>query len=173
MKFRFFWLFFLAVLLAACSGNKQPLSPPFSLPLAMHKAGASAETVFTVADHREYSLSLSFFYREGNGEDRARVKQVVGDNTSSANSRNGIDTPLKVQIFSVVDAGETLIYEKEKNSLKLRSWTGNSFEKHIDYVELIPGKYRITALNQRDQTELSNIPVALTVAFYAKATPIK
>lgn len=159
--------------LGACSKTNQLLTAPFSIPVNLQKAGVALDTVFYVAEHRNYSLTLDFHYKEGDVEDRARVKNFVGDHENKSDNY-GVDTPMRIQIFSVQDiVKEAHIFEIEKERLKLQSWGSGAFGKYIAHVKMKPGVYRIVFYNLKDQPALSNTPMTLTMGRNPKSTPIQ
>lgn len=172
---RWLSIFMLAFLpwLMACANDAQSPKPPLILPFEVQKAGSKVETELEVIEHREYIFSLRFGFKKNDEVDRARVKKLVGDDGQLKNGDPGIPTPLRFKI-NVIDAtGERPMLEQEISELRLRSWGGDSFDKHIAYVILEPGHYRISIESLKDAPELVGTPIALGIGFYAKSTPIK
>lgn len=159
--------------LSACADNTQLPTPPLTLPFEVQRTGSKVETELFVVDHREYSFSLKFGFKENDGEDRARVKKLVGDDGQFKNGDPGISTPLRIKINLIDASGDKPLFEQEISVLRLRSWGGNGFDKHIAYVVLKPGHYRVSVESLKDVPELVGTPIAFGIGFYAKATPIK
>ena len=156
--------------ISACTDKTQPPTPPLTLPFEAQKAGSKVETELLVVDHREYSLSLRFGFKENNEEDRARVKKLVGDDEQSKNGDPGIPTPLRIKIREIDASGEKPLLEQDIPVLRLRSWGGSGFDKHIAYVMLKPGHYRVSVESLKDAPELVGTPLSFSIGFYAKAT---
>lgn len=155
--------------LTACANDAGPPKPPLSLPFEVQKAGSKVETELEVIEHREYIFSLRFGFKKNDEVDRARVKKLVGENAQFKGG-TGVPTPLIFKI-SVIDAtGERPMLQQEIPELRLRSWGGDSFDKHIAYVILKPGHYRISVESLKDAPELVGTPIAFSIGFYAKAT---
>lgn len=170
-------LLLLAVLIllpccSACARDAQPPKPPIVLPFAVQKAGNKVETEMRIVEHREYIFSLRFSYKKSDQTDRARVKKLVGDDYQDKNGNPGIPTPLKLKISAIEPTGERIIVDKEVLELRLRSWGGEFFDKHIDYIKLLPGNYRVSVESLQDAPELVGIPTALRIGYMAKSTPI-
>ena len=147
--------------LAACSRDFEPPRPPIALPFMVQVEGSKIQTELQVVEHREYIFSLEFKFKENDAADRARVKKLVGEDGQDKNGDPGIPTPLKLTINAIDTTGEKPILEREFSELRLRSWGGDSFDKHIAYVTLQPGRYRISALSLKGAPELVGTPVAL------------
>ncbi|MBU0484385.1 MAG: hypothetical protein KKB30_07725 [Proteobacteria bacterium] len=147
------------------------LTPPVVLPFAVQKAGNKVETELRIVDHREYIFSLCFNYKEGDQLDRERVKKLVGDNYADKNGDPGIQTPLKLKITALQSTGENVIIEKDISDIRLRSWGGDSFSKHIDYIIMKPGHYRVSVESLKDSPELIGTEIFLTIGIYPKSTP--
>jgi hypothetical protein len=158
--------------ITACADRMQPLKPPLSLPFEV-KAGSKVETKLQIEDNREYIFSLRFDYKKDDLEDRARVKKLVGDDGQRKDGDPGISTPLKLQIYYIDAAGEKLIHERDIPVLRLRSWGAGHFSKHIAYINLKPGNYQVSVESLRDAPELAGTPIALSIGFYAKSTPVQ
>jgi len=73
------------------------------------------------------------------------------------NGDPGIPTPLKLKVSVIEPAGGRVIVDKEIQKLMLRSWVGDSFDKHIDYIKLEPGHYRVSCGEEGAQVELISI----------------
>lgn len=159
-------------LLAACSNEAQPPKPPLKLPFAVQKAGTKIETELLVAEYREYIFSLQFLFK-GDDEDRKRVKKLVGEARHVKNGDPGVPTPLRFTINVIDTTGEHPIRDQVIPELRLISWSGNSFDKLIDYVVLKPGRYRIRVESLKDAPELDGTTITFSIGSYAKATPIK
>ena len=158
--------------LTACANDTHIPKPPLSLPFEVQKAGNKVETKLRVVEHREYIFSLRFGFKENDEEDRSRVKKLVGDDGQFKNGDPGIPTPLRFKI-SVIDAtGERPMLEQVIPELRLRSWGGDSFKKHIAYVILKPGHYRISIESLKDVPELVGTPIAFSIGRDPKTGPI-
>ncbi len=152
--------------LSACTKDAYPPSPPISLPFAVHKAGTLVETEMRIIEHREYIFSLCFTYKEKDQVDRARVKKLVG--YQYKNSDTGVATPLRLKISVINQAGEKVIVDKEVLELRLRTWGGGWFEKHIDYIKLMPGDYRVSVTSLTNIPELADETIALSIRYHPK-----
>jgi hypothetical protein len=123
--------------------------------------------------HREYIFSLVFRFDEKNPVDRSRVKKLVGDDGQNKDGDPGISTPLRLKITLIGSGSEEPVFDQEIQSLRLRSWGGNFFSKHIAYVRLKPGHYRIRVQSLKDVPELGGTKTDFAVGYYAKSTPIR
>lgn len=167
--FAFAMLFFL---ISACADNPELPRPPITLPFEVQKSGARVDSDLLVVEHREYLFSLAFRFDEKNSTDRSRVKKLVGDDGQNKDGDPGVSTPLRLKIILIGSGGEESVFDQEIQYLRLRSWGGNSFSKHIAYVVLKPGHYRIGVQSLKDVPELEGTKIDFTVGFYAKSTPI-
>jgi hypothetical protein len=152
--------------LSACTKDTYPPTPRIVLPFAVQKAGTTVETEMRIVEHHDYIFSLCFTYKEGDQADRARVKKLVGNNHKDGDP--GIPTPLKLKVSVIEPAGERVIVDKEVLELRLRSWGGGWFEKHIDYIKLMPGNYRVSVKSLKNVPELAGESVFLTIGFHVK-----
>ena len=164
VKLLFFAILIILPWFSACAKDAQSPKPPIVLPFAVEKAGNKVETEMRIVEHREYTFSLQFSYKEGDQADRARVKRLVGDDMQDKNGDPGIPTPLKLKVSVIEPAGGRVIVDKEIQKLRLRSWGGDSFDKHIDYIKLEPGHYRVSIESLQDAPDLTGIPVALVIS---------
>lgn len=167
-----FVLMAILLLLPACT-NGEPPQPPLTLPFEVQKAGNKVVTKLHVIEHREYIFSLRFGFKKNDQGDRARVKKLVGDDGQIHDGDPGIPTPLRFKIDEIHAAGERSLLAQEVQVPRLRSWGGDNFEKHVAYVVLRPGHYRVSVESLKDAPEHIGTPIALRIGFYAKATPIK
>lgn len=159
----FFGVLILLPWFSACAKNTLPPKPPLILPFAVQKAGNKVETDLRIVEHREYTFSLQFTFKEDDQEDRVRVKKLVGSAWKDEGD-TGIPTPLKLKVSVIEPAGERVIVDKEVPELRLRSWGGNFFQKHIDYVTLEPGLHRVSVVSLQDAPDLTGIPMALIIS---------
>jgi hypothetical protein len=159
--------------LSACVDESLLPTPPLTWPFDMQKSGDKIDAKFRVVDHREYSLGLEFGFKDDNQEDRERVRKLVGDDGQFINGDSGVPTPLRVNILEIRESGDRLFFEQELQTSRLRSWTGNKFVKHISYVRLKPGDYRVRVESLENVAELAEIPMAFSIGFYPKSTNIK
>lgn len=158
--------------LTACANSAKQARPPISLPFQVGKAGSLVEAKVGIVEHREYIFSLRFGYKKNDPSDRARVKKLVGDDGQVKGGDPGIPTPLRLKISVIDSRGERSITEQDIPELRLRSWGSDHFNKHIAYVILKPGHYRVSVESLKDAPELLGTPTAFAIGFYAKATPI-
>ncbi|WP_291987229.1 DUF5625 family protein [Candidatus Accumulibacter sp. ACC007] len=159
--------------LSACVDESLLPTPPLTWPLDMQKSGDKIDAKFRVVDHREYSLGLEFGFMNDNQEDRERVRKLVGDDGQFINGDPGVPTPLRVKILEIRESGDKPFFEQELQISRLRSWTGNTFVKHIAYVRLNPGNYRVRVESLKDVAELAGMPLFFSIGFYPKSTAIK
>jgi hypothetical protein len=159
--------------ISACTENAELSRPPITLPFEVQKAGAEVESDVQVVEHREYIFSLVFRFDEKNPVDRSRVKKLVGDDGQNKDGDPGISTPLRLKITLIGSGSEEPVFDQEIQSLRLRSWGGNFFSKHIAYVRLKPGHYRIRVQSLKDVPELGGTKTDFAVGYYAKSTPIR
>lgn len=153
---------------SACAQNTLPPKPPLILPFAVQKAGNKVETDLRIVEENEYIFSLRFGFKKGDRADRTRVKKLVGDDYQDKYGDPGVPTPLRLKISVIEPAGERVAVEKEVSDLRLRSWGGDSFDKHIDYIQLKPGLYRVSVENLQDAPELLGVQTSLGIGYYHK-----
>lgn len=149
---------------------------PSSLPFEVQKAGNKVEIEFRAAEHRGYFFNLLLMYKEGDQEDRARVRKLAGSYEKDKNGKliePGIPIVLRFKINVIDDSGERPMLEQEIPVLGLTSWGGDSFSKQITTVILKPGRYRISVESLKDAPELVGTPVIFSIGIDAKSTPIK
>jgi len=152
----------------ACADRTQPPTPPLVLPFEVQKVGSKVETELRIVKRRQYVFSLQFRFNKNDAADRARVKKLVGEDGQFKNGDPGISTPLRFKI-SVIDAeGERPMLEQEISELRLRSWGSDCFDKHIDYVMLEPGYYRISVESLKAVPELDGTLTAFVVTYSLK-----
>lgn len=156
---------------SACAKDAQPPKPPLTLPFAVQKAGSKVETDLRIVEYRPYYFSLRFNFKEGDRADRARVKELVGDNEEYGGD-HGVPTPLKLKISVIEPAGEREIVDKEVSDLRLWSWGGDNFDKHIDYIKLKPGIYRVSIESLHDAPELVGTPTVLVIYYNPNSTTL-
>ena len=170
-------LLLLAVLIllpcfSACAQNTLPPKPPLTLPFAVQKAGNKVETDLRIVEHRPYYFRLRFSFKEHDQDDRARVKKLVGDDYQDKYGAPGIPTPLRLKVSVIDPAGERLLVDKDIQDLRLRSWGGDSFSKHIDIIKLKPGIYRVSVESLQDAPELVGTPTALVIYYDPNSTTL-
>lgn len=172
MRPRWLPVFMLAFLpwLTACA------NAPSSWPFEVQKAGNKVEIEYRAVEHRGYLFDLRLMYKEGDREDRERVRKLAGryekDNSGKL-IEPGVPILLRFKI-SVIDAsGERLILDQEISELRKTSHGADSFNKRIIEVPLKPGRYRISVESLKDVPELFETPVIFSIGFYAKSDPIK
>ncbi len=156
----------------SCTHKTQSRSPPLVLPFEV-KAGSKIETELHIEEHKEYIFSLKFQYKSDDPEDRVRVQKLVGEDGRHKGDNPGILTPIRFKIHAVDATGEKPILDQEIPVLRLRSWGDGHFTKHIAYVVLKPGNYRVSVESLKDAPELVGTPIAFSIGFYPKSTRTK
>jgi hypothetical protein len=167
-------LVFFCAWLSGCSvenENGVP-TPPLKIPFAVQTAGAKIETEVQVVDHKNYIFNLAFMFKEHDENDRVRVKKLVGEDMQYKDGDSGIPTSLHFKITLIDTVGEKIIFDQVLKDLRLRSWSGTSYSKHITDVALKPGHYLISVESLKDAPELMGTPVIFIMGSYAKASNI-
>ena len=164
---RWLSIFMLAFLpwLTACAKS--------NFPFEVQKAGNKVEIEYRVVKHEFYYFNLRLMYKEGDQEDRARVRKLAGSYEKDKNGKliePGIPIVLRFKINVIDSAGERPMLEQEIPVLGLTSWGGDSFSKQIAGVPLKPGRYRISVESLRDVPELVGTPVIFSIGIDAKST---
>lgn len=157
---------------SVCAKDVQPPKPPLTLPFAVQKAGNKVEMDLRIVEYRPYYFSLRFNFKEGDRADRARVKKLVGDDYQDKYGDPGVPTSLRLEISVIEPAGERVIVDKELSDLRLRSWGGDNFDKHIDMIKLKPGIYRVRVENLQDAPELTGTQTALRIYYNPNSTTL-
>jgi hypothetical protein len=149
--------------------------PPLRLPFAVQKVGTKIETEIDVVDYRNYIFSLRFMFNEHDQSDRARIYKLVGDrpHVNTNDGDPGVPTPLDFGISQIDASGEKPISDQELKELRLMSWGGDTFDKHIAFVNLKPGHYRVSVESLRDAPELIGIPIIFIMGSDPKASNIE
>ena len=137
----------------------------------MQKAGSKVETDLRIVEYRAYYFSLRFNFKGDDETEYARVKELVGDNKEYGGD-HGVPTPLKLKISVIEPAGERVIVDKVVSDLRLWSWGADHFFKHIDYIKLKPGIYRVSVESLQDAPELIGTPTALRIYYDQNSTTL-
>lgn len=155
----------------ACANDARPPQPPLSFPFAVQQAGSRVETEMRIVERKQYSFRLQFSYKEGNQEDRERVRKLVGSYEKDRNGNlidPGIPTPLKFKIYIIDASGERLMLERDIPVLGLTSWGGDSFGKIFAFEILNPGHYRVIVESLKDAPELAGTAITFVIGFRSK-----
>lgn len=173
MKFRWLSVLMLAFLpwQSVCANGAQPPKPPIKLPFEVQMAGSKVETEMRIVERKQYSFALQFSYREGDQEDRTRVRKLVGSYEKDRNGNlidAGIPTPLRFKINIIDAAGERPMLEQEIQVLELTSWGGDSFGKIFAFVTLDPGHYRVSVESLKDAPEIVGTTITFMIGFRSK-----
>jgi len=147
-----------------------------SWPFEVQQAGNKVEIEYQAVEHRGYFFNLRLMYKEGDQEDRARVRKLAGSYEKDKNGKliePGTPIELKFKIYTIDSAGERPMLEQKFSVLGLTSWGGDSFDRQIAMVILKPGRYRISVESLKDAPELVGTPVIFSIGIDAKSTPIE
>lgn len=160
--------------LCACANGGIP-KPPFKMPFSLEKKGNKIDQRIKIIEHRGYTFSLQFHYKENDETDRSRVEKLMGgyevDRTGKI-IEPGIPMPVLLKISTVNLGNEKTVFEKEVDP-PLVSWGGDSFGKIIATVILEPGIYVMKVENLKDVPELLGTPTTLEVSYNSKLKPIQ
>lgn len=157
--------------LASWFGQSDPLKPPIIAPFEVQKVGAVFTTELHVVDHGIYTFILRLCFKENDAEDRKRVRKLAGDYGKDKNGKliePGVSIPLRLTISSIDEKGENPLLEREYVEAEMYSYGDDSFDKRIDLIELIPGRYRIRVESLSNVPELAGTPVYFGIGFRRK-----
>jgi len=157
--------------LTACADSTHLPKPPLSFPFEVQKSGSKIETELRIVEDKEYRFALLLLYKEGDQEDRARVRKLAGGHMIDKNGKviePGIPILLRFKINVIDASGERPMLEQEVSELRLSAWGSGHFNKQIFYLALKPGRYRVSVESLKDVPELFGTPVTFQIGFYSK-----
>ncbi|MBL4775803.1 MAG: hypothetical protein JKY87_07100, partial [Mariprofundus sp.] len=90
--------------------------PPSNFPFEVHKKGEILEFEYQITSHNYYSFNLWFMFKEGDQQDRYRVKKLVGGLMKKNGewvTEPGVPISLRFTITIIDDSGERLLFDEE------------------------------------------------------------
>ena len=167
---RLFNLPFLILLLCAvtaCSSDRP--RPPVSFPFSVLEKGAMLVEEIEVIEYRPYVFELTF--ESPDGQDIPRIRRLLIGDGRPENS--GVTLPIKMIVWNLGNESQSPIFEQLINTRGANSWSSTDISRHVGYVSLRPGTYRIQVTNVEAKAEFENIRVKFLVGIPPKSAIIK
>jgi hypothetical protein len=142
--------------------------PPLLVPIRLDQKGIVADLNFEITERWYYVFYIRFLFHEDDMKDRARVKEIIGDNGQLQGRKDfhpGILTPVKLSIFKEEQQSWVLVHEKEITPT-LTSWGGDNFDKDITGIRLATGQYRAVLESFAQPIEYATIPTNFGIGLF-------
>ena len=126
------------------------------------------QEIWLIPQKRSNHATAHVWLRPGryrlNAESVQHIKQLLGDHDQKTNN-SGIVTPLRLTINSLEDSEEHLVLVMENLEAQGRNPSDN-IDRHIAWISLQPGHYRVRLESLQDVPELMEIPTAFSISYH-------
>lgn len=151
------------------SDRQKTLTPPFSVPFAMDKAGNELSFELKVDVSRSYRFQLKFYFEDHSAKDR--LLKVVGGPIREPSGNivryPYLFIPLKFRIDSL--SSENDVHAEADHVTNDMSVTSTYIFRVILYVILKPGRYRVSVQSSQDISGLAGADTRLAITYNPKA----
>src|SRR5262245_25693734 len=144
------------------------LSAHVDVPFEAGNKGSVTEAEFSVATAKTYTFYLNLFFREGDRQNKERVRKLAG--TGAYRDGRQIDTglpiPVRLRVERIGNNGASSILDRTFTDHDREGMAADHFSKLITRIQLEPGRYRarVEALENIPELEDISVHFSLLVA---------
>jgi Domain of unknown function (DUF5625) len=131
------------------------------VPFEAGNKGTVVEAEFSVATSKIYTFYLNLRFREGNGQNKERVRKLAGTGAYQDGRRveTGLAIPVRLRIERIGNNGASSVLDRVFTDHDLEVMAADHFSKLITRVPLEPGPYRARVEALENIPELEDISV--------------
>jgi hypothetical protein len=131
------------------------------VPFEAGNKGTVAEAEFSVATSKTYTFYLNLHFREGNGQNKERVRKLAGTGVyrDGRQTDTGLAIPLRLRVERIGNNGASSILDRAFTDHDFEGMAADHFSKLMTRIRLEPGQYRARVEALENIPELEDISV--------------